>query len=100
MREERNNVPLSPRHLASRGMWKNYRIRKSSPSPIASGMKRMEGREGSRRKPGERKVKFWLIMRKARKRRLACVRGREAEAREDASSVKKERKKKFKSEGN
>ena len=92
---------LSLRHLVSRGMCKNYRRRKNNPSRIVNGMTKMKGRERlRRRRPGRRKVSCWLKMRKARRRRLASVRGREAGAREDASSVNKERKKKLKSDDN
>ena len=71
------------------------------PFLTASGTSAKKGKERSiRRNTGGRKVKKLVKRKRTGWRRLASGRGREAEERDDVSSVKKERKKKLKLEGN
>ena len=71
------------------------------PFLTASGTSGKKGKERPRRRnTGGRKVKHLVKRKRTGRRRLASGRGREAEARDDVSSMKEERKKKLNFEGN
>ena len=76
-------------------------VTQEQPFLTARGTSAKKGKERSRRRnTGGRKVKHLVKRKRTGRRRLASGRGREAEERDDVSSVKKERKKKLKLEGN
>ena len=80
-----------PRHVESRGMWKNYRRRRSNPSLTVNGEGKADNEGRIKKKKIRRKVaQIATENEEGRKNKIrCCAQGREAEARDDASSVKK-----------